>query len=95
MNQFGERKPLGGQLSAGFSRERALAAYAAIATRCNKVLAGHDPSILSITLRRPGTPTFYQVRVGAETREAAAALCANIQRAGGPCIVLRNFRNAN
>jgi hypothetical protein len=39
------------------------------------VLAGHDPGILGITLRRPGTPTFYQVRVGAETRKAAAALC--------------------
>jgi len=87
--------PWGVQLSAGFSRDRAIAAYAAIARRYDKILAGHDPSILSITLHRPGTPTFYQVRVGAETRESAAALCANIQRAGGPCMVLRNFRSAN
>ena len=87
--------PWGIQLSAGFSRERALAAYATIAKRYSKVLAGHDPSILSTTLRRAGTPTFYQVRVGAETREAATALCANIQRAGGACMVLRNFRGAS
>ena len=87
--------PWGIQLSAGFSRERALAAYATIAKRYSKVLAGHDPSILSTTMRRAGTPTFYQVRVGAETREAATALCANIQRAGGACMVLRNFRSAS
>jgi hypothetical protein len=87
--------PWGVQLSAGFSRERALATYAAVAKRYSGALAGHDPSILSITLRRPGMPTFYQVRAGAETREDANRLCAAIQRAGGACLVLSNFRAAN
>jgi hypothetical protein len=86
--------PWGIQLSAGYSRDRALAAYAAMAKRYGQVLAGRDPSILSTTLQRPGAPTFYQVRVGAETREDANSLCANIHRAGGACIVLRNFRGS-
>ena len=82
--------PWGVQLSAGFSRDRALAAYAAIAKRYADVLSGRDPSLLSTVLRSRGTQAFYQVRVGAETREAANALCGNIRRAGGACIVLRN-----
>ncbi len=85
-------KPWGIQLSAGFSRDRALAAYAAVAKRYGEVLSGRDPSILSKTLRSRGTQTFYQVRVGAETREEANTVCANIQRAGGACMVLRNAR---
>ena len=87
--------PWGVQLSAGYSRERALAAYATVAKRYGGILAGHDPSILSITLSRAGTPTFYQVRAGAETREDANRLCAAIQRGGGACLVLRNFRGAS
>jgi Transglycosylase SLT domain/SPOR domain len=82
--------PWGVQLSAGFSREKALAAYAGIAQRYEKVLAGHDPTILSSVLRNRGTHAFYQVRIGADTRDAANSLCAAIQRAGGACLVLRN-----
>jgi hypothetical protein len=45
---------------------------------------------LSNVLRSRGTRTFYQVRVGAETRDAANTLCGSIRRAGGACMVLRN-----
>ena len=82
--------PWGVQLSAGFSRERALAAYATLANRYAGVLSGHDASILSSMLRSRGTRPFYQIRVGAETREAANTICAGIHRAGGACMVLRN-----
>ena len=41
-------------------------------------------------LRSRGTRPFYQVRIGAETRESANGLCAKIMRAGGACLVLRN-----
>jgi hypothetical protein len=63
--------PWGVQLSANFSRDKALASY-------------------STTLRRHTAPTFYQVRVGADTRAAAEGLCGSIRRAGGACLVLRN-----
>jgi soluble lytic murein transglycosylase-like protein len=82
--------PWGVQLAAGFSRDHALAAYAGMAKRYAAALAGRDPSILSTLLRSRGTRIFYQVRVGADTRDAADKLCGNIQRAGGACIVLRN-----
>jgi soluble lytic murein transglycosylase-like protein len=83
-------RPWGVQLSAGFSRDGALTAYAAAAKRYAGVLAGQDPSIFSTLLRNRGTRAFYQVRIGADTREAANKLCASIQRAGGACLVLRN-----
>ena len=82
--------PWGVQLSANFSRDKALASYAALARRYGEILEGRDPSLLSTTLRRPTAPTFYQVRVGADTRAAAEGLCGSIRRAGGACLVLRN-----
>jgi hypothetical protein len=82
--------PWGVELSAGFSRERILAAYSGIFKRLGDVLSGHDPSILTSILRNRGTRPFYQVRIGAETRESANGLCAKIMRAGGACLVLRN-----
>jgi hypothetical protein len=80
----------GVQLSAGFSRERALASFTNVAKRYGELLAGHDPSILSTTLRSRGTRAFYQVRLGADTRADADGLCGKIRRAGGACLVLRN-----
>jgi hypothetical protein len=77
-------------LSAGFSREKALAAYAQIAARFDTLLKGRDPAILAGRNRSRGARTFYQVRAPAETRAAANALCAGIRRAGGACMVLRN-----
>ena len=82
--------PWGIQLAAGFSRDRALASYATMAKRYAEVLEGRDPSILSNVLRSRGTQPFYQVRVGAQTREDANKLCVAIQRVGGSCLVLRN-----
>jgi hypothetical protein len=80
----------GVQLSAGFSRDRALASFANLSKRYAVVLEGHDPTIFSTTLRSRGTRPFYQVRLGAETRASADGLCGKIRRAGGACLVLRN-----
>jgi hypothetical protein len=82
--------PWGIQLSAGFSRERVIEAYAAIASRYAGILAGRDASILSSIFHSRGTGAFYQIRVGTDTLESADNLCAEIRRAGGACMVLRN-----
>jgi Transglycosylase SLT domain len=82
--------PWGIQLSAGFSRERVLAAYATVASRYAEILAGKDASILSSVFRSRGTQAFYQIRVGTDTFESANDLCAGIRRVGGACMVLRN-----
>jgi hypothetical protein len=86
--------PWGVELGAGFSRERILAAYSDILRRLGETLAGHDPSIFSSILRNRGTRPFYQVRVGAETRASANALCSKIMREGVACLVLRNTSRA-
>jgi hypothetical protein len=82
--------PWGIQLSAGFSRERVIAAYATIASRYAEILAGRDASILSSVFHSRGTGAFYQIRVGTDTLESADNLCAEIRLAGGACMVLRN-----
>src|SRR5262245_44554867 len=77
-------------LSAGYSRESVLATYAAIATRYATLLADKDTTIVSSVFRNRA---FYQVRVGTDTFESANDLCAEIRRAGGACMVLRNKLN--
>ncbi|WP_204310730.1 SPOR domain-containing protein [Escherichia coli] len=37
-----------------------------------------------------GRRGIYAVRIGADTRGAANAICAKLHGAGGACIVLRN-----
>lgn len=80
----------GVQLAAGFNRDQALAMYARAMKRLSAVIGDQDPSLLSTMLRSRGTHPFYQVRIGADTRAAADALCNRIIRAGGGCFVLRN-----
>jgi hypothetical protein len=80
----------GVQLAAGFNRDQALAMYARAMKRLSGVIGDQDPSLLSSVLRSRGTRTFYQVRIGADTRPAADDLCNRIRRIGGGCFVLRN-----
>ena len=80
----------GVQLAAGFSRDKALAMYARAMKRLTGVIGDQDPSLLSSVMRNRGSRTFYQVRIGADTRPAADDLCNRIRRAGGACFVLRN-----
>jgi hypothetical protein len=88
--KIGAASPWGVQLAAGFSRGKALAMYARAMKRLSGVIGDRDPSLLGSILRSRGTRTFYQVRIGADTREAANELCGKIRRAGAACIVLRN-----
>jgi hypothetical protein len=82
--------PWGAQVSAGFSRERALASYSDIEKRHRDSLTGLDPIIIASTLRSRGTRPFYQVRIGADTRAGADRLCASLRKGGSACMVLRN-----
>ncbi len=82
------------QLAAGFSRDKALAMYARAMKRLSAVIGDQDPSLLGPVMRSRGTRTFYQVRIGADTRPAADELCSRIRSAGGACFVLRNRERA-
>jgi hypothetical protein len=86
----GAASPWGVQLSAGFSRGKALSVYAAMERKYRSVLAGHDPMIIRARFLSRGTSAFYQVRAGAGTRVEANKLCAGLRAVGGHCLVLRN-----
>jgi hypothetical protein len=90
--KLSEAQAWGVQLAAGFSRDKAMAMYARAIKRLSAVIGDRDPSLLGTTMRSRGSRTFYQVRIGADTRPAADDLCDRIRRAGGACFVLRNFR---
>jgi hypothetical protein len=85
----GASHPWGVQLAAGFSRAKALTAYARTMKRFDEVLSGRDPMILRRLLRSRGTRPMYQVRVGVDTRAEADKLCGRLRAAGGACMVLR------
>jgi hypothetical protein len=86
----GNARPWGVELSAGFSRERVLAMYANLEKTYRSLLEKRDLLIIEGPLHSRGTGTFYQVRVGVDTRQGAMDLCAALHKAGGPCLVLRN-----
>ncbi len=90
--KLGADRPWGVQLAAGFSRNRALAMYARAMKRLAPVIGDRDPSLLASIWRSRGTRTFYQVRIGIDTRKSADDLCQRIRRAGQACLVLRNMR---
>jgi len=86
----GAASPWGVQLGAGFSRSKVLTRYAEIQRQYRTVLAGHDAMIIRSRLSSSGIAEFYQVRLGAQTRDEADRLCAGLRAAGGHCLVLRN-----
>src|ERR1019366_5174937 len=73
--KLGEARAWGVQLAAGFSRDKALAMYSRAIKRLSAVIGDQDPSLLSSVMRNRGSRTFYQVRIGADTRPAADDLC--------------------
>jgi Transglycosylase SLT domain/SPOR domain len=89
--KLGADLPWGVQLAAGFNRDRALVSYARAMARLNTVIGDRDPSLLGSLFRSRGTRTFYQVRIGTDTRAAADDLCGRIRHAGQACLVLRNM----
>jgi Transglycosylase SLT domain/SPOR domain len=88
--RLGADRPWGVQLAAGFNRDQALAMYSRAMSRLQAVIGDQDPTLFGSIFRSRGTRTFYQVRIGADTRPAADDLCNRIRRAGGACLVLRN-----
>jgi hypothetical protein len=82
--------PWGVQLAGNFSKALALAAFDRARQRYAGVIGGLRPMIVGRLLRSRGTRPFYQVRLPAESREAADALCRRIQAVGGACVPMRS-----
>lgn len=82
--------PWGVQVSGNHSRSVALASYRRVAARHRAVLGDQRPMIIATRLGGRGNRTFYRVRLPAETRAQANALCNRLRNAGGACIVMPN-----
>ena len=82
--------PWGVQLAGNFSKSIALASFSRARGRYGQILADVQPMIIGTRLRTRGTRRFYRVRVPAQTRAAAIALCGRIHAVGGSCLVLRS-----
>ena len=83
-------KPWGVQVATGFNRDQALATYARVINGFNTVVGlQEDPNFQPILFRGRGTSSFYQVRIGTNTRREADNLCKRIRLAHGACLVKR------
>jgi hypothetical protein len=84
----GPLAPWGVQLSGNFSKSIALASFARARQAYNAILGETQPMVIGTRLRTRGARTYYRVRVGAATRQAANTLCNRIRGIGGACVVL-------
>jgi hypothetical protein len=82
--------PWGVQLAGNFSKALALASFDRARRNYEAVLSDVQPMIIGTRLRTRGSRAFYRVRVPAETRAAANALCSRIHSMRGSCMVLRS-----
>jgi hypothetical protein len=81
-------KPWGVQVASGFNRDQALAMYARAIKGFDAVIGRQeDPSLQPILFHVRGTKSFYQVRIGANTRREADNICKRIRVAHGACLV--------
>jgi hypothetical protein len=84
----GPLAPWGVQLAGNFSKPIALASFGRARQAYNAVLGDAVPMVIGTRLRTRGARTYYRVRVGTATRQAANALCDRIRGIGGACVVL-------
>jgi hypothetical protein len=81
--------PWGVQLAGNFSKEQALATYTRARQRYASIIGELQPMIIGTRLRNRGTRAFYRIRLPAQSRAGADALCNRIHGVGGACVVLR------
>jgi Transglycosylase SLT domain/SPOR domain len=83
------RKPWGIQVAGNFRRSAAIKQFERTRRQFASVLKDHDPVVSRV--RTPiGRRGIYAVRIGADSRGEANAICAALRSAGGACIVMRN-----
>ncbi len=86
----GAWRPWGVHLSTAFSKAKALAQFARVKARYPSVLTDRDPFVQPERNLSRGRRSLYMVEIGADSRDDAAKLCADLRSAGGACIVQKN-----
>ncbi len=82
-------KPWGIQVAGNVRRAAALRQWERVRARFAAVLKGHDPVVSRVRNPR-GRAGIHAVRIGAESRKEADAICAALRRSGGACVVMKN-----
>jgi Transglycosylase SLT domain/SPOR domain len=82
--------PWGVQISASFSKDSALRAFARARHDYASVIGGMTPFVLGSVLRSRGWRPFYRVRLPAQTGVEAQKLCNRLKAIGGACAILRS-----
>jgi len=82
--------PWGAQLSAHFQKSVAQRLFLATIKRMPSPLNAEKPLIQRERNRAFGNRLRYTARIGRETRREAEAVCTEIRKGGGACIVFKN-----
>jgi transglycosylase-like protein with SLT domain/sporulation related protein len=84
-------KPWGVQIATGFGRDQAIAMYAQAIKDIKAAVnwKEDDPNIQPMLSHIRGSSSFYQVRIGANTRREAVDLCNRIRLSHAACLVKR------
>jgi Transglycosylase SLT domain/SPOR domain len=80
----------GVQLVGDRSEITALAAYRQLQKKHQAILGGYEPIVIRTTVKMSSAPIWNRVRIGADTREAAQALCSRLRAVGENCLVQHN-----
>jgi hypothetical protein len=82
--------PWGVQVAGNFSLKRAMASYSALQRRYASVMGNGPPMVVRKVNRSMGLAPMFQIRMPAQSRAEASALCGRLQKAGAACVVMRN-----
>ncbi|MGA7456375.1 MAG: hypothetical protein WBW51_03465 [Methyloceanibacter sp.] len=80
----------GVEIATSFSKDDALAQFAKAKQDYADILGSYEPMVIESCDLHMGTSLQYSARISTDSRDAADALCAKLQRAGGACIVQKN-----
>ena len=80
----------GVQLVGDRSEITALAVYRQLQKKHEAILGDYEPVVIRTTVKMSSAPIWNRVRIGADTREAAQALCSRLRAVGENCLVQHN-----
>ena len=78
------------QLAGNFSKQIALASFGRARAAHAAIIGDGQPMIIGTRMGGRGLRRYYRVRMPAQTRQAANALCDRLRAAGGSCVVLKS-----
>jgi SPOR domain len=80
----------GVQLVGDRSEIKALAVYRQLQKKHEAILGRYEPVLIRTTVRMSAAPIWSRVRIDADSREAAQALCSRLRAVRENCLVQHN-----